>query len=250
MALMSPAAGYRTVDRTGLEALVVEHAPLVRRIAHHLSGRLPACIRIEDLVQSGMIGLIEAVRNFDAARGASLVTYASIRIRGAMLDEVRRNDWVPRSVARRSRRLVETIKRLEREAGRAASDEEIAKAMDLSLEDYFSLLQEAQGHRFVDIDELDEDSIAEEARDRRSADPVARLESEQLTSQLAAAIHALPRREALILSLYYTEEMNLREIGEILGIGESRVCQIHGQALLRLRARIETELGQSAPAGR
>jgi RNA polymerase sigma factor for flagellar operon FliA len=229
---------YREAARTSTSDLVTRHAELVRRIAHHLAARLPASVEVDDLIQAGMVGLLEAVRQFDRSAGASFETYASIRIRGAMIDEVRRGDWVPRSVHRRAREAAEATRRIEQREGRAANASEVAAALGISLDDYGKLLEGSiRGHLFS----LEEDAeLHGDARIAQHAPaPQADLESAEFQQELAQAIQGLPERERLILSLYYEQELNLREIGAVLGITESRVCQVHGQAMVRLRARLK-----------
>lgn len=217
---------------------VNEHSDLVRRIAHHLAARLPASVDVGDLVQAGMLGLMEAARQFDSNNGASFTTYASIRIRGAMLDEMRRGDWVPRSVHRGVRAAAEATRRVEHCKGRSATAAEVAAAMDMPLAEYRKLLENAARGRVLSLDEQIEQSG--ESRFAHSAPPAEReLEQVEFRRDLAAAIAALPQREKLLLSLYYEQEMNLREIGAVLGVSESRVCQIHGQAIVRLRGRLD-----------
>jgi RNA polymerase sigma factor for flagellar operon FliA len=220
--------------------LVVEHEPLVKRIAFHLMSRLPASVQVDDLIQAGMIGLIEASRKFDPEQGASFETYAGIRIRGAMLDEIRRTDWTPRSVHRKAREVAEAVRKIENEKGRDARDVEVAKAMGLELDEYHKILQDATGCRifsFEDPGSVGEDGLAQ--THRQPNQPLENLQNCDFKQGLAGAIKGLPERERLVMALYYDEELNLREIGEILGVSESRVCQIHGQALIRLRARME-----------
>lgn len=231
---------YRETARTGQDPgeMVARHADLVRRIAHHLAARLPASVEVDDLIQAGMVGLLEAARQYDHKAGASFETYASIRIRGAMIDEIRRGDWVPRSVHRKAREAAEATRRIEQREGRAATSREIARELGLSLDEYGRLLEgAARGF----LSSLEED--AEEHGDARVAAhaPAAgeEIESEQFQQALAQAIEGLPERERLVLSLYYEQELNLREIGAVLGITESRVCQIHGQAMVRLRSRLQ-----------
>jgi RNA polymerase sigma factor for flagellar operon FliA len=218
----------------------VEHEPLVKRIAFHLMSRLPASVQVDDLVQAGMIGLIEASRKFDPEQGASFETYAGIRIRGAMLDEIRRTDWTPRSVHRKAREVAEAVRKIENEKGRDARDVEVAEAMGLGLDEYHKILQDATGCRifsFEDPGSVGEDGLAQ--THRQPNQPLENLQNCDFKQGLAGAIKGLPERERLVMALYYDEELNLREIGEILGVSESRVCQIHGQALIRLRARME-----------
>jgi RNA polymerase sigma factor for flagellar operon FliA len=187
-----------------------------------------------------MIGLIEASRNFDPEQGASFETYAGIRIRGAMLDEIRRTDWTPRSVHRKAREVAEAVRRIENEKGRDARDVEVAEAMGIALDEYHKILQDATGCRifsFEDPGTLGE--VGFTSSDGQTNQPFDYLQKDDFKQGLAKAIKGLPERERLVMALYYDEELNLREIGEILGVSESRVCQIHGQALIRLRARME-----------
>lgn len=226
-------------DFSGSNELVILHEPLVKRIAYHLMSRLPASVQADDLIQAGMIGLIEASRKFDPDQGASFETYAGIRIRGAMLDEIRRTDWTPRSVHRKAREVAEAVRRIENEKGRDARDVEVAAAMGLNLEEYHKILQDSTGCRifsFEDPGMLGEDGIPEPGQ--HADQPLDTLQKSDFRLGLAEEIKGLPERERLVMALYYDEELNLREIGEILGVSESRVCQIHGQALIRLRARM------------
>jgi len=214
--------------------LVARHAELVKRIAYHLAGRLPASVEVEDLIQAGMVGLIEAASGFSNDRGASFETYAGIRIRGAMIDALRKLDWAPRSVHRKARAVAAAIREVEAISGREARDTEIAGQMDLSLEDYHRIVQDAAGCRLASMEEVSE--VVEVAD--RDADLLAEAETGQMRKALAEAITGLPERERLIMSMYYDDELNLKEIGAVLDISESRVCQLHGQAVARLRARL------------
>lgn len=236
---MTGPLAYAAVAAQDLEILVEQHAPLVKRIAYHLAGRLPKSVSPEDLIQAGLIGLIEAARHYDPRQGASFETYAGIRIRGAMLDEVRRHDWSPRSVHRKARALAAAIREVERREGREARDDEIAQALGMSLEAYYHTLCELHGHRVLAFEEagVDETELPDGLH-AAEGDPLGALEAGEARQLLASAIAELPEREQLVLALYYDDELNLKEIGEVLGVSESRVCQIHGQALLRLRARI------------
>lgn len=233
------AAQYRS-QQVGDAAMVVErHAELVRRIAYHLAARLPANIEIDDLIQAGMIGLLEAARNFQSDQGASFETYASIRIRGAMIDAIRSGDWVPRSVHRRYRDVVTATRAIEQREGRSATAQEVANTLHISLDDYHQFIQDAARGQLVSLDEqVDEHDGEPKLAQHDAATPARRLEQETFQHELAHAIGNLPEREKLVLSLYYEQEMNLREIGAVLNVSESRACQIHGQAMLRLRARL------------
>ena len=233
---MGPAMSYKAPPIRYDQRLLEQHAVLVKRIAHHLMARLPSSVAVDDLIQAGMIGLMEALQKYDAARGASFDTYAGIRIRGAMLDEVRRSDWAPRSVHRQGREVGETIRRLEHRLGRAPAEREIAAAMELSLEEYHQILHDSVASRLFSFDALIEEGgqPVQEEKDL----VVDEVTQAAMRQALAEAISQLPEREALVLSLYYDEELNLKEIGEVLGVSESRVSQIHSQAVARLRARL------------
>jgi RNA polymerase sigma factor for flagellar operon FliA len=212
--------------------------PLVKRIAYHLLARLPSSVQLDDLIQAGMIGLLEASAKYDPAKGASFETYAGIRIRGAMIDEVRRGDWVPRSVHRDARRIAEAIQTVENRTGRDATDQDVAREMEISLDKYHASLRDASSGRLFSIDELGEslDSVGEDSL--ATGSPQAGVERSRFLGRLGQVIEQLPEREKLVMALYYDEELNLKEIGQILSVSESRVSQLHSQALLRLRARL------------
>lgn len=230
---------YSDVQKLDYEQLVREHATLVKRIAHHLLGRLPDSVQLDDLIQAGMIGLIEAARKYDGGKGASFETYAGIRIRGAMLDEIRKGDWAPRSVHRNSRRISEAIKQVESMKGRDADDGEVAAFMGISQEEYHAILQDSASCRLFSFEEVVEKSEAGfDVFEDETPNPLDGIEREDFQRQLADAIRALPEREQLVLALYYDEELNLKEIGAVLGVSESRVSQLHSQAAHRLRARL------------
>lgn len=221
--------------------LIERYAPLVKRIAYHLLARLPASVQVEDLMQAGMIGLLEASKKYDAGKGASFETFAGIRIRGAMLDEVRKGDWAPRSVHRNTRMVSDAIRRVEARTGRDAKDQEVAAELQLSLEDYYGILSDTLGSRLFSFDELldeGEQSGVQADQAEPTLGPSRYLEDERFQEALAEAITNLPERERLVLALYYDEELNLKEIGEVLGVSESRVSQLHSQCAARLRARL------------
>lgn len=222
-----------------LDEVVVRYAPLVKRIAHHLLLRMPASVQVDDLIQSGMIGLLEAARKYDVTKGASFETYAGIRIRGSMLDEVRKGDWAPRSVHRKSRKVAEAIKAIEARTGKDAKVTDIAKEMDIDLNAYYAILQDASGSRLFSFDDIMEgDDSAIELAAGELPGPCDGLQRSTFKEHLSKAIDGLPDREKLVLALYYDEELNLKEIGEVIGVSESRVSQIHSQAALRLKARL------------
>lgn len=235
---MSKANAYKQHDDKRL--LVEKHAPLVKRIAHHLMARLPASVLVEDLIQAGMIGLLEASRNFDGSKGASFETFAGIRIRGAMLDEIRKGDWTPRSVHKNGRAIAVAISEVEREQSGDAKDTDVAAKMNVSIDDYHQMLSEVNAGKIVGIEDLGvtEDVLTSD-KNKGENTPFDDLMEGSFQKALANAITTLPEREAIVLSLYYDEELNLREIGEVLDVSESRVSQIHSQAMLRLKSRMQ-----------
>ena len=238
---MNGAAMYATTmhDAGTTDDLVIQHVPLVKRIAFHLMGRLPDTVLVDDLIQAGMLGLLEAVKNYDVSQGASFDTYAGIRIRGSMLDEVRRSDWTPRSVHKKSRMVSEAIREVENRLGSEAKAVDIAEQLGVDLDDYNQMLQDSVGCKVLSVEELAEsgDSAFSDS-ENASESPVELLEQDDFQQALAEAIMTLPERERLVVALYYDEEFNLREIGEVLNVSESRVSQISSQAMLRLRARL------------
>lgn len=245
MAIPSPQNTYAQVKNGSIESLVEQYLPLVKRIAHHLTGRLPPSVAVDDMIQAGIIGLIEASKKFDSSKGASFETFAGIRIRGSMLDEIRKGDWAPRSVHRNARRVTEAIRAVEQRVNRDARDAEIAEELGVSLDDYYQMTRDSLATRLFSIDELtnpsnlgDEDADDEDFHGA-GLGPLEGITKESLQLNLTKAIQSLSEREQLILALYYDEELNLKEIGEVLGVSESRVSQIHSQAALKLRAKLE-----------
>ena len=237
------------LDKSGL---VETYAPLVKRIAFQLMSRLPASVDVDDLIQNGMMGLLDALGRYEQGLGAQVETYAVQRIRGAMLDGLRENDWLPRSLRRDMRRIEAAIHGLEQQFGRQPSETELAAALDMPLEDYQRMLQDARGHQLVyleDFNREEDDDYLERHLAHEGNDPLTLLEDVDIRRRLVAAIEHLPEREQLVMALYYDEELNLREIGEVLGVTESRVCQLHSQAVARLRACV-LEGGATLPAVR
>jgi len=221
------------------EDLITRHAELVKRIAQHLAARLPSTVDINDLMQSGMVGLLEAASNFDPTRGASFETYAGIRIRGSMLDDIRKHDWTPRSVHHKYRKVTEAIHQIEAETGRRAQSDDIVARLGITHDEYHRILADSACSRLFSLEEtLDEPSLHRPPPASNTATPDQEFYRSQFREKLAEAIEKLPDRERLVLSLYYERELNLKEIGEVLDVTESRVCQIHGQAMLRLRATV------------
>lgn len=238
---MNPATATRQVSPPREEAAcrVERHLDLVFRIARHLAARLPSSVELDDLVQAGTLGLIDAARNFQDDQGASFETYASIRIRGAMIDETRRGDWVPRSVHRKYRGLISATRAVEQRTGRAATAPQVAAELQVPLDDYHRILGESSRGQLVSLEALaDEHEGEPRIAGRAAGTPLGAVERDAFRASLVKSIGTLPEREQLVLSLYYEQEMNLREIGAVLSVSESRVCQIHRQAMLRLRARL------------
>ena len=218
-------------------ALVVRHGNLVRRIAHHLAARLPARVDVDDLVQAGMLGLTQAAHHFRAGQGVPFEAFAAIRIRGSMIDEIRRGDWAPRSVHRRARAAAEALRSIEQATGHEAAAPDVARALGLSLEEYGRLAADAVRAPVLSLRDGDDEPGAKVAAAHED-EPLPRLERDAFQDALAQAIGQLPAREREFMTLYYQEELTLREIGAVFGVSESRACQIHGQALLRLRGRL------------
>ncbi len=236
--MISKANAYQ--QQNDKRELVEKHASLVKRIAHHLMARLPASVLVDDLIQAGMIGLLEASRNFDGSKGASFETFAGIRIRGAMLDEIRKGDWTPRSVHKNGRAISEAIAEVERETGADAKDADVAERLQVSIADYHQMLSEVNAGKMIGIEDLGvtEDVLTTD-KNKGENTPLDDLMEGSFQKALANAITTLPEREAIVLSLYYDEELNLREIGEVLDVSESRVSQIHSQAMMRLKSRMQ-----------
>lgn len=233
---MYTAAG--TLDRN---QLVTQYAPLVKRIAYHLMARLPSSVQVEDIIQNGMLGLLDAMNRYEEGLGAQFETYAVQRIRGAMLDGLRENDWLPRSLRRDMRRIEAAVSSLEQRYGRQPSEAELADALGMPLPEYQKMLQEARGHQLVyfeDFTEGDEEDFLDRNYAGNEMDPLDHLLNKNIREVLVRSIEDLPDREKTVMGLYYERELNLREIGEILGVTESRICQLHSQAIVRLRSRI------------
>lgn len=227
-------AGYGRPAYQAREQLFEEHLGLARSIAGHISMRLPPGHSLVDLVQVGMIGLLEAARVYDSSQGASFKSYASIRIRGAIMDELRRQSWMPRSVQKKARQVSQAIRKAEQRLGRAATDREIAGEMRASMAEYNDALEAISGSTVFSLDDEDSSLDVEDA----GGLPFEQLHSEALRKKLALVIAGLPGKEKLVMSLYYEKELNLKEVGRVLEVSESRVCQIHSQAIARIRSRM------------
>ncbi|UTH75031.1 RNA polymerase sigma factor FliA [Chromobacterium sp. IIBBL 290-4] len=237
-------SGYAAAASASAEIDVEAHAPLVRKLASIMIARLPASVELGDLIQVGMIGLIEAARLFDPNQGVLFETFASQRIRGAMLDELRREDWLPRQARRNSRQIEEAISRLEQQHGRSPLESEIAAEMGIELDQYQDMLGECKGTTLLHFEDFsgDDEGIhnpVANIADDDAPDPLASLSDDSFRQQLVSAIKFLPEREQLVMALYYEQELNLKEIGAVLGVTESRVCQLHSQAVARLRTKLK-----------
>lgn len=203
--------------------------------------RLPNSVHIDDIMQAGMIGLLDAASRYDEIHGAQFETYATTRIRGAMLDELRANDWLPRSLRRDMRRIEAAISKMQQKLGRAPNETEISEQLGIPLVEYQHLLQESRGAQLVyyeDFQDEDRDNFFERFEIDKAGDPVELLQDERFKSELVKAIDSLPERERMMMGMIYEQDMNLREIGEVMGVSESRVSQLHSQAVARLRSRM------------
>lgn len=232
---------YTAQGRIDQEQLFEQHYPLVRRQALALRVKLPAGVDLDDLIQAGTVGLLDAMQRFDATAGASFATFAGRRIHGAMIDELRSRDWLPRSVRRRGREIDATIQRLEQRLGRPPEEREIAADMDIDLDVYQQILADTNNGFLLPYEVMVAEKGEPEASPSDAASPFHALAHDQKREHLTAAIDALPEREKLLLGLYYQEDLNLREIGMVLGVSESRVCQLHSQAVARLRAQLAVD---------
>lgn len=231
---------YTADGKINRNSVIEQYLPLVRRQAFSLKVRLPAGVDVDDLIQAGVEGLLSCVDRFDAESGVAFSTYAHQRIRGAMIDELRSRDWLPRSVRRSGRELESTLRRLEQELGRPPEEREVAAALDMSLAEYQQLLLDTNNGLVLSYEDVLTDNPNLETSDDETPAPEAQVSNEQLKQLLMAAIDALPEREKLVMTLYYQEELNLKEIGAVLDVTESRVSQLHSQAIKRIRARIAT----------
>ncbi|KAA0017879.1 RNA polymerase sigma factor FliA [Salinicola corii] len=229
---------YTAQGKIDQHALIEQYLPMVRRHALSLQVRLPASVELDDLIQAGMLGLLDAMGRYDDSHGASFSTYANQRIRGAMIDELRSRDWMPRSVRRSARALDQAVRRLEQQLGRAPEEREIAREMGVSRDEYHQLLTDTNNGFLLAYDESDSENGVTAVSEGGPPSPLEALLDADNRANVMAAIEALPEREKLLLGLYYQEELNLKEIGAVLGVSESRVCQLHSQAVSRLRSRL------------
>ena len=234
---------YTAKGQLDRNAMIRQYQPLVRRLAHHMMAKLPANVQVDDLIQVGLIGLSDALSRYEAGQGAQFETFATQRIRGAMLDELRENDWMSRGSRKSQKDIEQALHRLEHRLGRTPLESEIATEMGMSLSDYQSLLGKVRGTQLVYLEDMgrgqdDDDSFLDRHMADSDADPLNLLGDQRLRESLVAAIKLLPEREQLIMSMYYEQNMNLKEIALVMNVTESRVCQLHSQSIARLRAKM------------
>jgi RNA polymerase sigma factor for flagellar operon FliA len=232
---------YTAKGRLDANAMLQQYSPLVRRLAHQMIAKLPANVEIDDLIQVGMIGLNDALSRYDATQGVQFETFATQRIRGAMLDELRGADWMSRGTRKQQRSIEAAVHRLEQRLGRAPQESEIAQEMGISLAEYQELLGKVRGTQLVYLEDMSGDEGDEDYLDRHVADrddPLSLLSDYRLRQALVDAIKTLPEREQFVMSMYYEHDMNLKEIAAVLGVTESRVCQLHSQSIARLRVKL------------
>ncbi len=233
------------VDLAQRDKLVEEYAPVVRYLAQRLAFRLPPSLDIDDLIHAGVIGLMDAIGKYDPAKETKFKTYAEFRIRGAMLDELRSLDWIPRSVREKIGLLQRTFGELEKKMGRPPTEGEAASALEMSPEQFDHFMFQAKASTLLSLEDFglkegEERNIFESLADARAEDPLISLLSQDVRERLIRAIKQLPKKEQLVISLYYDEELTMKEIGKTLNITESRVCQLHSQAILRLKGKLKT----------
>jgi RNA polymerase sigma factor for flagellar operon FliA len=232
---------YTVKGKADKNSLLTAHMPLVKRLAHQMKAKLPASVEVDDLIQAGMIGLLDALNRYEEDHGAQFETYAVLRIRGAMLDELRSSDWMPRSTRQNMRKVEGAMQALTQKLGRPPTESEVAKSMKISLVEYQDLLGDSTGHQLVYYEDFHADEGSDNFLDRYAVDdddPLKGLLDSDFRQAVIDAIDALPPREKMLMGLYYEEELNLKEIGAVMGVSESRVSQLHTQAVARLRTNL------------
>jgi RNA polymerase sigma factor for flagellar operon FliA len=235
---------YTVKGKADKNDLLTEHMPLVKRLAHHMKAKLPPSVEVDDLIQAGMIGLLDAITRYEETHGAQFETYAVLRIRGAMLDELRNSDWLPRSMRQNMRKIEAAMNSLQQKLGHAPTESEVAKSLKLSLADYQDMLSDGGGHQLVYYEDFHDSEGNDSFLDRYAvddADPLRSLMDGDFRQAVIDAIDGLPPREKILMGLYYEEELNLKEIGAVMGVSESRVSQLHTQAVARLRAALREQ---------
>ncbi|MFC7514180.1 RNA polymerase sigma factor FliA [Herbaspirillum sp. GCM10030257] len=235
---------YTVSGKVDKNDILAQHVPLVKRLAHHMKAKLPPSVEVDDLIQAGMMGLLDAVNRYEETHGAQFETYAVQRIRGAMLDELRGSDWLPRGIRQNMRKIETAVSTLQQRLGRPPNETEIATELKVSVLEYQSMLADGGGHQLIYYEDF-HDEGKENFIDRycvdESGDPLNSLLDDAFRQALIKSIEALPEREKLMMSLYYEQELNLKEIGAVMGVSESRVCQLHSQAIARLRTKLRSD---------
>jgi RNA polymerase sigma factor FliA len=241
-------ANAKKLSNDEKRSIIQEYSPLVKFIAQKIAVRLPANIELDDLMSAGVIGLMDAIDKYDPARDNKFKTYAEFRIRGAILDELRAQDWIPRSMREKAKGIERSFQKLEQKLGRSASEDEVAKDLGMELGEFQSALQQCKSVSLLSLDEVgtfsngDRKSLLGLLEAGRDSNPMVQLAGNELREQLSKAIEDLPEKQRMVLSLYYYEDLNLKEIGDILEVTESRVSQLHTQAVLRLRGKLKEHL--------
>lgn len=237
---------YTAYGKSDKEHLLKQHASLVKRLAYHLKARLPPSVEADDLIQAGMIGLLDAVNRYEETHGAQFETYAVQRIRGAMLDELRSSDWLPRSMRQNMRKIEEAMSVMQQRLGHLPTESEVATQLKVSLIEYQKMLSDGGGHQLIYYEDFYDAEGKEHFFDHyctdESSDPLQNLLNGNFRGAVIEAIEALPEREKLMMGLYYEQELNLKEIGAVMGVSESRVCQLHSQAIARLRSNLREKM--------
>lgn len=234
---------YTAKGQLDREHMIRQYVPLVRRLAHHMIAKLPPNVELDDLIQVGMIGLSEALTRYEAAQGVQFETFATQRIRGAMIDELREGDWMSRGSRKSQKDIERAVQRVEQRLGRSAKESEIAAELGMALDEYQELLNKVRGTQLVYLEDMggggdDDEGFLDRHTGNTDADPMNLLRNDRLRHALVEAIKSLPEREQYIMSMYYEKDLNLKEIAAVLGITESRVCQLHSQSVARLRAKM------------
>jgi len=228
------------------ENLVLQYADLVKKMAYQIKSKLPANVEADDLIQAGMMGLLDAAGKYQDNQGAQFKTYATQRIHGAIMDELRSADWLPRNIRKQMRDVEKAIASLQNSLGRAPSENEVAKKLKITITDYFQILTDCGGHQLIYFEDVhkneDEDHFLDRFIQNNKSDVINSLLSKDFKEALKQAIDALPEREKILMGLYYEQELNLKEIGAVMSVTESRVSQMHSQAVARIRATLKEKL--------
>jgi RNA polymerase sigma factor FliA len=236
---------YTVKGKADKDYLLKEHMPLVKRLAHQMKAKLPPSVEVDDLIQAGMMGLLDAINRYEETHGAQFETYAVLRIRGAMLDELRSSDWMPRSTRQNMRKVEAAMNALQQKLGRPPSESEVARSLKMPLGEYQDLLSDGSGHQLIYYEDFHDEGGNDSFLDRYAvdeSDPLRALLETDFRQAVIDAIDGLPPREKILMGLYYEEELNLKEIGAVMGVSESRVSQLHTQAVARLRSTLREKL--------